>query len=259
MAKGKAAQRARLTFPESSYYPDILQTNYTERELRQEYTRLRDIAQKRVKRLAESEFNESSTYNKWKEGFPKLKDLKTRSDIAHGLSELASFISSPYSSVSGQREVKRSQAQTLEKHYPGLDLSGNKFDRFTRVMNAQVQNNIEKVFGSNRAVMLFKVLESKGIKNMNPFISTPSRMAYWLDNLENLEAVELPKGKHKSAKAYKELVESEINHGRDRREVNISVVPDIISGRQDPRKQRAGRRGKSGNGRRSGKGRRKGS
>lgn len=257
MAKGQAARRAKLTFPESSYYPDILQTNYSEKQLRDEYTRLRDIAQKRIKRLGKSEYAGSATYQKWKEGVPKLRDLKNTSDIAHGLSELASFIGSKYSSVSGQKELKRSQAEVLEKHYPGLDLSGNKFDKFTKLMNAQVQNNIEKIFGSNRAVMLFKVLENKGIKNMNPFISTPARMAYWLDNLENLEAVELPKGKHKSAKAYKELVESEIFHGRDRREVKIPDIENVISGRQDPRKQRAGKREKSGNGRRSQRSRKK--
>lgn len=257
MAKSQSSQRAKLTFPESSYYPDILQTNYSEKQLRDEYTRLRDIAQKRIKRLGKSEYSGSATYQKWKEGVPKLRDLKSTSDIAHGLSELASFIGSKYSSVSGQREAKRSQIEMLNKHYPGLGLTEKNFDVFARVMNMEVQNNLEHTFSSNRAVALFKVLNQKGIRNVNAFVSTPARMAYWLDNLENLEAVELSKGKHKSAKAYKELVESEIFHGRDRREVEIPNIENVISGRQDPRKQRSGKRAKSGNGRRSTRGRKK--
>lgn len=239
-----ASKHAKLTFPESSYYPDILQTAYSEKELRDEYTRLRDIAQKRIKRLA-AKFPDSATYQKWKDGVPKLRDLKTESDVAYGLSELASFVGSKASTLTGQKTI-RSQAQdTIDKinrHY-GLNLTqGNAFDRYTRVMNAQVANNIEKIFNSNRAVALFKVLEKKGIKGraLNAFISTPSKMAYWLDQVENLDAVELAKGKGKSAKNYKELIESEIAHGYDRRPVKIPDAEDIISGKRDPRKERRG-------------------
>lgn len=248
---GTKSGKAKLTFPESSYYPDILQTNYSEKELRDEYTRLRDIGQKRLKRLAEK-YPESATAQKWKEGIPKLRDLQSVSDIAHGLSELSSLIQSEASTLTGQKKIRENTQETIDKihkHYkddgiPDLR-KGNNFDKFTRVMNAQVSNNIEKIFGSDRAVMLFKVLEEKGIKNINPFISTPSRMAYWLDNLENLEAVNLPKGKYKSAKAYKDLVESEIFHGRDRREVRISTADDIISGKRDTRKERNNRHTRS--------------
>ena len=44
------AKYVKFTFPISAYHPDALQNEYTERELRKEYARLRDIAQKRLKR-----------------------------------------------------------------------------------------------------------------------------------------------------------------------------------------------------------------
>lgn len=234
------ARQARLNFPAASYHPDILQNAYTEKELRAEYTRLRDIGQKRIKRLLGSEYAGSATANKWGSGIPRLSEMRNISDLSHALSELASFISSPYSSVTGQREMRRQQRDTLEKHFPGLDLSSDsKFDKFTKVMNSQVANNLEKVFGSDRAVILYKTLQEKGVRNINAFVSTPAKMAYWLNNVENLEAAELPKGKHKSAKAFKELIESEIEHGRDR-------SPFTISGNFDNRRRHS--KNKSGRG-----------
>ena len=223
-----ARKKNLLSYPKTDYYPDILMSARSEREMRAEYTRLRDIGQKRIKRLMGSEFAASATANKWRAGIPKLSELGNKSDIAHALSDLASFISSPYSSISGHKEVRARQRAQIEKHFPGLDLSGKKFDAFTRFMNAETSNNIEKIFGSDRAVILFRTLQSKGVRNLNPFMSSPEKMAYWMANVENLAAVELPKGRHKSAKAYKELIESEIEHGRDRTPTRISGVDDII-------------------------------
>lgn len=236
------ARQVKLNFPAASYHPDILQNVYTEKQLRSEYTRLRDIGQKRIKRLLGSEYSGSATANKWAAGIPRLSEMRNISDISHALSELASFITSPYSSVTGQRAMRREQRDTLERHFPGLDLSSDKkFDQFTKVMNNQVSNNLEKVFGSDRAVILYKTLQSKGVSNINAFVSTPAKMAFWLNNVENLAAVELPKGRHKSAKAYKELIESEIEHGRDRSPFTIS---GDFSNRRNRNKNRS--TGKSG-------------
>ena len=222
------AKKKLLTYPAHEYFPDILTSMHTERELRQEYTRLRDIAQKRIKRLLASEFSGSQTANKWAKGVPRLSDMRTKSDIAHGLSDLSSFLESPYSTLTGQRDIKAKQRAMLERRYPGLDLSGKKFDKFTKVMNAQVANQLEKLFGSNRAVILFRTLQAKKVSNINAFISSPEKMAYWMQNVENLAAVDLPKGVGRSAKNYKNLVESEIAHGRDRSPLTISGVDDII-------------------------------
>lgn len=233
------AKKKLLTYPGHEYFSEILLSQHTERELRQEYTRLRDIAQKRIKRLLASEFSGSQTALKWSKGVPRLSDLRSKSDIAYGLTELASLLESPYSTLTGQRDIKAKQRAMLEHRYPGLDLSGKKFDKFTKVMNAQVANQLEKLFGSNRAVILFRTLQAKKVSNINAFISSPEKMSYWLQNVENLAAVDLPKGVGRSAKNYKELVESEISHGRDRSPINISGVDDLIrKGRKGRNKKR---------------------
>lgn len=222
------ARKKLLTYPAHEYYPDILTSLHTERELRQEYTRLRDIAQKRIKRLLASEFSESQTALKWSKGVPRLSDMRSKSDIAHGLTDLSSFLESPYSTLTGQRETRAKQRATLERHYPGLDLSGKKFDDFTKFMNAMRAYQLDKLFGSDRALILYRTIKSKGVRNINAFISSPEKMSYWLQNVENLAAVDLPKGVGRSAKNYKNLVESEIAHGRDRSPLTISGVDDLI-------------------------------
>lgn len=217
--------------------PENLMTK-SEFELRKEYTQLRDIAQKRIKRLQDSEFKDSATARRWADGVPKLKELNSKEDIVFALYDLKSFLKSPYSTIRGQRSIRGKVMKKLKKHYPEININDANYNTFTRIMNAQTDNKIEKLFGSNRAVALFKVLEDKKVANLNPFISNPASMAYWLDNLENLEAVDLPKGRYRSAKAFKDLVESEIYHGRDRRPTTIPGVEDIIQGKRT----RSGRR-----------------
>ena len=43
--------------------------------MRKEYTRMRDIAQKRIERMGQSEFAKTKTFKDHAEGFQKLKDI----------------------------------------------------------------------------------------------------------------------------------------------------------------------------------------
>ena len=226
-----------------------------ERAMRKEYTRLRDIGRKRLQRLENSDFSESNILNKWKGGIPKLSELKDPSDLALAFRELSSLIKSPLSTIKGQRKAMKSTQDTintLERHFPGLDISTpKKFTDFTRAMNAQVYNNLESIFGSDRMVKLFKVAKQKGIKNINPLLKDPKAMAYWLGNVSNLESVNLPEGQYKSAKAYREAINNMIWHGidyDDSTKSNISNYDDIVSGKKKPAGYRSRNRKRGRNG-----------
>ena len=47
-----------------------------ERAVRKEYTRLRDISQKRLKRLAKAGYTDTETYKRNVAHYPKLKDVR---------------------------------------------------------------------------------------------------------------------------------------------------------------------------------------
>ena len=58
--------------------------------LRKEYTRLRDIAQKRIERLGK-DYSWTKQYNEHRKGFDKIKDIDPR-DLPKAFSELAKFV-----------------------------------------------------------------------------------------------------------------------------------------------------------------------
>lgn len=84
---------------------------WTEREIRAEYTRLRDIAQKRLKRLERSE-PESYAYRQNVGVYGPARGMTT-DEIKDLLPDLARFISAKAGSVSGIRAIRKQTLETL--------------------------------------------------------------------------------------------------------------------------------------------------
>ena len=109
MARGNARARATLKRPASQYTPYALH-DWPERDLRKEYTRLRDIAVKRLKRMGQDqELQQTQEYKYYSNRMPKLRDLVDRIEIEDYMADLAIFVSNPeISTVGGVRErIKR--------------------------------------------------------------------------------------------------------------------------------------------------------
>ena len=98
----------------------------------------------------------------------------------------------------------------------GQKFQKDNIDLFFQFMNERVTYNVEKFVSSDRIAQLYKVAKGKGIKNLNAMIRTEKDLLFFVKNLENLEAVELPKGKYKSVRAFKQAIKDDINHGLDR-------------------------------------------
>lgn len=109
MARGNARARAALKRPASQYTPYALH-EWPESDLRKEYTRLRDIAVKRLKRMGQDqELRQTQEYKYYSKRMPKLRDLVDRIEIEDFLADIAIFVNSPeISTVGGVRErIKR--------------------------------------------------------------------------------------------------------------------------------------------------------
>ena len=92
--------------------------------LRKEYTRLRDIAQKRIERLGK-DYSWTKQYNEHRKGFDKIKDIDPR-DLPKAFSELAKFVRAKGSSASGQKEWQNPLPCLLRKvSLPNLHRYGN--------------------------------------------------------------------------------------------------------------------------------------
>lgn len=107
MARGNARARASLKYNPSQYTPWALH-GWSERELRREYTRLRDIAVKRLKRIKkEPSIRDEPDIAYWSKKVPKLSDMIDRMEIEDALSELAIFVSNPEISTVGEIRERR--------------------------------------------------------------------------------------------------------------------------------------------------------
>lgn len=112
MASGNARARATLRQAEGAYTPWALR-GWPERALRKEYTRLRDIARKRLQRLgADPEGQAANLYRQFMGGFPTLKSMgNRRADIERAMADLALFVRSG-TTVASVREENRRKAKT---------------------------------------------------------------------------------------------------------------------------------------------------
>lgn len=114
--------------------------------MRSEYTRMRDTAQKRLKRL-EKAFPKSKVLQRHPEGFPKLKDLDPR-DFPKAFSELAKFLKAKRSTVTGQREIKEKTINTWRKQ--GLNLNKRNYDRVIDVL--EEARKLKIVYDSDKMI-----------------------------------------------------------------------------------------------------------
>lgn len=102
MARGNARARAQLKRPASQYTPYALH-EWPERELRKEYTRLRNIAVKRLKRMgADQEIAQTQEYKYYSKKVPKLGELVDRLEIEDYLADMAIFVNNPEISTVGR-------------------------------------------------------------------------------------------------------------------------------------------------------------
>lgn len=111
-ATGNATARATLRYDPEKYTPYMLH-DWPLRDLRREYTRLRDIAQKRIKRLrADPEGAQSKVLQIFPEGIPRISDMHgSRAQLESAMADLALFIRNPESTVSGVHKANRARAK----------------------------------------------------------------------------------------------------------------------------------------------------
>lgn len=112
---GAARPSATLRYNAAKYTPAGLET-WPEKELRAEYTRLRDIAQKRIKRLSRDPVAQtSSIYHEFEHGFERLRDIKTREGLERAMADVSRFVRARGSTVTGAREsLQRRTAQMTD-------------------------------------------------------------------------------------------------------------------------------------------------
>ena len=152
--------------------------------MRAEYTRMRDVAQKRVARLqkmfpesvgAQHRYDTGKTDSKgnpiYKSGFPTLKTLDPR-DFPKAFAELAKFVKAKGSTVTGQKQIKEKTIKTWQEQ--GLNLNQKNYDKTIKILEEMRRRKI--VYGSDKAVELADSMLDLDDQQTNE----------WLDHLDYL-------------------------------------------------------------------------
>lgn len=203
-------------------------------QVRKEYTRLRDIAQKRLKRLEAAGYADTQAYKLNIKHYPKLKDIKTDYELIGRLSDLSRFILSKMSTVSGRREVEEKTLETLHLHGYEFVNSSNLKD-FGKFMEEYRNQKLDMIYDSGDAADLYGIIEKHQIDPKQ----VEEDFNLWLENLDSASKMRYSQ---KSAGDYEKM--------KKRLEKKVKEKNKPKQSRSRTRSRTAGSRGKS---RKSGK------
>lgn len=175
------------------------------KQQRAEYTALRDIVQKRIKRMAAAKVKEgeasprqSEFYKQWSKGVPKLKDLKGK-QLSYILAALKQSVSRPESTIKGYKA-------SVQQRVKGMRAAGFKFINagnladFGEFMEQYRAQKMDHVYGSPEVAEFWVTLQKKGIDETDFF-------QHFREYMANKEAIKrmrkpLKTGKLEEIKTY---------------------------------------------------------
>lgn len=155
---------------------------WTDAEIRREYSRLRDIAQKRLQNLGRTEPG-SYAYKKNVGQYPVLREVGTEG-ARELLPKLARFIGAKTGTVRGIREQRTKALETLHEHGYNFINAGN-IKQFGEFMEAYRADKDLQVVGSPTAAELFEAAKER---HMN-IEEIKGQFAMWLEALPELQAI----------------------------------------------------------------------
>lgn len=180
-----ATRQASLKYPFAKYtvYANRIGSGIPETEIRKEYTRLRDILQKRIKTIQKSEFAGQGIAGQFPQGLPKLAEIRPE-DLPYLLQQAATAINSSSGSLKGLRHRRSETIKSLqERGYTNIDETN--ISSFARFMEEARERGIDKVYGSDTVATLYDTTIAIGISPdevMKDF-------TWWVDNVEDIEEV----------------------------------------------------------------------
>lgn len=157
MAKIK---QASLKYAWYEYTPESLQSGaLSEKEIRDEYRRLRNIANKRIKRLGEAGYQKTQTYLR-NVGSYNAPSNYTMEELEYKLYQVSKFISARSSTVSGMRIIEKDAIEKLKEKDLGRITNLQEFGDFMDWARTKYKNSD---FDSERAAEVYNEAKRRRI------------------------------------------------------------------------------------------------
>ena len=170
--------------------PYLIQKNMSEKEIKAEYTALRDITQKRIKRIKAHPYTYgydkrySDFYKRWEKGVPKIRDLKGK-QITYILAAMKKDISNPINKANEYKKYIDSKVRELHKAgYKKINKSN--FQQFIDYMERYRAEKLDHIRGSVEVAESFITLKNKNI-DMDDFFKNFEAYMLNLDSIKKLK------------------------------------------------------------------------
>lgn len=157
MAKRK---QATLKYAWYEYTPEALQSgSLSEKEIRDEYRRLRNIANKRIERLKRAGYTDTQAYLR-NAGAYKSPSSYTMAELQYKLYQISKFVSAKSSTVSGMRLIEKQMLEKLHEKDLGRITNLQEFGDFMDWARAKYKYS---EFDSERAAEVYNEAKRRKI------------------------------------------------------------------------------------------------
>lgn len=185
-----------LKYDFNMYNPAVIQTALTEKEARKEYSRLRQIANKRLKTIGKSKYARTDVYSYNVGQYITIAEMESPAELYYRLSMVARFLSSERSSLRGLRRAEQKAIETLKSH--GYDfINASNYLDFYEFMETVRATEIGSKYDSERVAELFDTAQRKRL----PIEELQEDFELWINNLDRLKSVTVPRRKNKRTSA----------------------------------------------------------
>lgn len=183
MAKQLSKKRKKyihgLKHMKSDYTPLALELTWNEKEVRQEYSRLRSIYRKRYERLMASEYSDIGILKERPiRRYKPIRQIESNRELYHLLSELATIVSSDLT-VSGLKKREKEKIEHINDVF-GVGLKSHEdLLNFGKLMEQVRDFASDRIYDSDFAVELYSEGENlsnqKLLELYQEFLKTGSR------------------------------------------------------------------------------------
>lgn len=157
MAKRK---QATLKFAWYEYTPEALQSgSLSDKEIKEEYRRLRSIANKRIERLEKAGYEQTQTYLR-NVGAYKSPSNYSMAELQYKLYQISKFVAAKSSTVSGMRLIEKEALETLQEKGLGRINNLQEFGDFMSWARTKYKSS---EFDSERAAEIFNEAKRRDI------------------------------------------------------------------------------------------------
>lgn len=187
------------------------------KELKKLYTEMRDISQKRLKRMAEK-YPDSTVLRYHPKSFPTIKELKAESrserefqkNLRHSLSDLSRFVQSPSTTLTGQKEISDRRLQILKDNDfftfedPETGEEIDLLDTLTDDQSKSIMRFVHWVQRTQHLNIMYrdefaqKIKQSRFLKSVERSDYGKRNYASWYEQITGLKAQPVPRKKKKA-------------------------------------------------------------